>query len=483
MKLGDLLKKVDIMTCKADLDIDISGVGYDSRAVCAGNLFVAIRGHEFDGHSYISDAVSKGAVCIICEERPYIDTQYIIVENTRKALAIISAAWFGNPADKLTLIGVTGTNGKTTVTTLLKALIEECDNTKVGLIGTNGNYIGEKEYLTTLTTPESYDIHKLFKSMVDENCKYAVMEVSSHALVLNRVYGITFEIGIFTNLTPEHLDFHKTMDEYAKAKSLLFQNSRNSIINIDDEYAQIMINNAKDAVFTYSIDNDNADLVGKEVHLKPGKVEFSAVCGNDNVEFTLNIPGMFSVYNALATVSAALLSGFRPDNIKSALAKCKGVKGRAEVVPTNTDYTVIIDYAHTADALITVLKMARESTSGRVVILFGCGGDRDKSKRPQMGKAAADYSDFVIVTTDNPRTEEPNDIIKHIVEGMGDVKTPYEVIPNRVDAINWALKMSKTDDVLILAGKGHETYQIIGKNKNHFDEREIVAEYFNKHNT
>ena len=477
MKLVDLLNKVTILLNNADLDMEISGISYDSRTLNQGDLFVAIRGYEFDGHGYINDAINKGAACVICEETPPECLRYIVVENSRIALALISAAWFENPSTKIKVIGVTGTNGKTTVTTLLKSVLEYTTQAKVGLIGTNGNYIGDKEYLTSLTTPESYDIQRLLCKMVDENCEYAVMEVSSHALTLYRVHGIMFEVGIFTNLTPEHLDFHKSMDEYAKAKSKLFSYSRYAAINIDDEYARIMIESATGTVFTYSVKNDAADLVGKDVRLKPNKVDFCALTIGNLQRVELNIPGMFSVYNALAIISAALLTGIKIEDISSALKECHSVKGRVEIVPTNTDYTVIIDYAHTANALKNVILMARECFSGRVVTLFGCGGDRDNSKRPEMGRVAAKYSDYVIVTSDNPRTEDPEFIISQILTGMSDTKTPYKVIENRLQAIQWALENSQSGDVLILAGKGHETYQIVGREKRHFDEREIVADF------
>ena len=478
MKLSTLLEKVNIIDVKADLDMGIIGVSYDTRTICPGDLFVAIRGLKYDGHKYIEDAVKKGAACVICEEPPTADAQYVLVENSRKALALSSAAWFGNPAEKMKIIGATGTNGKTTVTTLIKHVLEQCTEKKIGLIGTNGNWIGDKEYLTSYTTPESFEIQKLLAMMVDEGCEYVIMEVSSHALALDRVHGITFEVGIFTNLSPEHLDFHKSMEEYAKAKSLLFSICRNSVVNIDDEYAQIMIDNAPGRVFTYSIKNEKADLVGKNVHLRPNKVEFCALTVGNLCRVELKIPGLFSVYNALATISAALLAGFDLEIITSAIGTCKSAKGRVEIVPTDTDYTVLIDYAHTPDALMNVISMARESTKGRVVTLFGCGGDRDKSKRARMGQIAAKYSDFVVVTSDNPRTEDPDEIISQILVGMTDTKTPYEVIVNRREAIHWALDNARPDDVLILAGKGHETYQIVGVEKIHFDEREIVADFF-----
>ena len=476
MTLVKLLENVKILESAVSLDLQISGICSDTRKLTPGNLFVAVRGYESDGHEFIDEAVKKGAACIICEEKPKADIAYITVEDSRKALALVSAAWFDYPAKKMKVIGVTGTNGKTTVTTLLKCVIEKSTNSKAGLIGTSVNMIGDKQLPANLTTPESYEIQELLAMMVDEGCEYAVMEVSSHALVLSRVCGIEFEVGVFTNLSQDHLDFHGTMEAYAQAKSMLFSQSKNSAINIDDEYAQVMINGASGNVFTYAINDVSADLVGKDVKLYSDRVTFCALTIGNLLRLDVRIPGMFTVYNVLSVVSAALLLGLDIDTVTSVLPLCEGVKGRAEVVPTGRDFTILIDYAHTPDALEKIICAARTSVSGRVVTLFGCGGDRDSSKRPIMGSIAAKYSDFVIVTSDNPRTEQPGEIIKEILMGMEGTSTPYEVIENRREAIKWAIDNAKPEDVIILAGKGHETYQIIGKDKLHFDEREVVSE-------
>ena len=478
MKLGDLLEKMDIEAAAADMEIEIHGLCFDSRKLKAGELFVAVRGYKSDGHDHIGGAVGKGAVCVICEQAPGINTPYVLVKDSRKALAAASAAWFGYPASKLRIIGVTGTNGKTTVTTLLKRVIEKCAGAKVGLIGTNINMIGSKELPAELTTPESFRIQELLAMMVSEGCVFAVMEVSSHALYLSRVSGIEFEVGVFTNLSPEHLDFHASMEEYASTKSILFSISRKSAINLDDPYAPLMINSAAGQVFTYAVNDDAAELVGKSIKLHSDKVDFCILAIGSLNRIELRIPGMFSVYNALAVVSAATLLGFDLEIIIAILQTCQGVKGRAEVVPVNRDFTVLIDYAHTPDALENIIKAVRGSTHGRVVTLFGCGGDRDKKKRPLMGAIAARYSDFVVVTSDNPRTEVPEAIISDILAGIEDPGASYRVIVNRREAIYWALDNSEPGDVLILAGKGHETYQDFGKEKKHFDEREVVTEYF-----
>ena len=484
MLLRDLLNKVDIIACVTDLDMQITGVSCDSRAVRKGELFVAIKGFKSDGHDFIKQAIDNGAVCVLSERIPESDNSkaattgvpYVVTADTRKSLALVAAAWYGYPAEKLKVVGVTGTNGKTTVTNLIKHMIEICGEDKVGLIGTNMNMIGDKELPTAFTTPESIEIHRLLAQMVDEGCRYAVMEVSSHAISLSRVYGITFEVGAFTNLTNDHLDFHSSLADYAGVKSKLFSNCRTSAINLDDEYADMMISSASDRVMTFAIDDDKADLVAKSVKLHRDKVTFCALTLSDLYRVELRIPGLFSVYNALTAISVMLLLGQDIESIITALKTCTGVKGRAEVVPTEQEYSVIIDYAHTPDALRNIINTVRGFAKGRVVTLFGCGGDRDSSKRPLMGKVVSELSDFVIVTSDNPRTEAPGKIIEDILQGMKETETPYFVIENRREAMQWALINSQPGDTLILAGKGHETYQIIGKEKTHFDEREVVRD-------
>ena len=480
MILRELIEKVDIVSASANLDIEVSGVSFDTRTLREGELFVAVRGYTRDGHEYIMEAAGKGAVCVLSEEIPDEKMPYIVVKDPRRALAAISAAWFGYPADKLKIVGVTGTNGKTTVTSLVKRVIEGCSGTKAGLIGTNVNMIGCRELKTDYTTPASYEVQELLAMMVSEGCRYAVIEVSSHALQQSRVHGIEFEAGIYTNLTPEHLDFHSSMNEYAATKSILFKNCRKAAINIDDEYASVMIESAACPVLTYAVKNVSADLVAKNIKLYSDRVDFSVLKIGSLNRVEVGIPGMFTVYNALSVISAVLLLGFKLERIITAMQTCKGVKGRAEVVPTGKDFSVLIDYAHTPDALENIISAVRDFTQGRVVTLFGCGGDRDRTKRPKMGAIAVEHSDYVIVTSDNPRTEAPGDIINEILVGMKNTKTPYSVIENRREAIHWALENAKPDDVLILAGKGHETYQILGKEEIHFDEREVVADFLNK---
>lgn len=477
MKLRELLKNVETLEVCADLDTEIGNISYNSRDTRAGDLFVAIRGFESDGHKYIGSAVQAGAIAALCEEKPEGDIPYVLVKNSREALALVSAEYFGNPAAEMTIIGVTGTNGKTTTTLLLKHVLEDCAGAKVGLIGTNANMIGSRVLETERTTPESYELQKLFREMRNEACKYVIMEVSSHSLVLSRVAGIRFAVGVFTNLTQDHLDFHHTMEEYAAAKAMLFSNCDKAAINIDDEWGGYMCERAKCPVFTYSENKLEADLVAKDLRLNPSNVKFCALAQGGIERVALNIPGRFSIYNAMSVISAGLLLELPFDKICDSLKTASGVKGRMEVVPTPEDFTILIDYAHTPDALENVLKSMREVASGRVVILFGCGGDRDKTKRPIMGNIGVSLSDFAIITSDNPRTEEPSAIISDILQGVKAPKSRYKVIEDRAKAIAFAIDNHQPGDVIILAGKGHETYQIVGKEKHHMDEREIVSEH------
>ncbi len=477
MKINDLLMGVEILETNISMDLEVNNVSYDSRCTENGDLFVAVRGFETDGHLYIPKAVGKGAVCVLCEDTPEMGVPFVRVENTRRALSVVSANLFGNPASELKIIGITGTNGKTTTTNLVKTMLERLFGAKVGLIGTNCNMIGDTALESERTTPESFQLQKLFRRMADAGCTHIVMEVSSHALYLDRVYGVPFDIGVFTNLTRDHLDFHRTMEEYAKAKSLLFEKCRIGIINLDSEWAETMQDAAKCRLYTYSSQKDEADLTAKNIVLSSEGISFAALTRGRLEKVRLSIPGMFSVYNALSALAVLINSGADIADAAETLSKCSGVMGRAEIVPTGKDFSVIIDYAHTPDAVENILKTVRGFANGRVVTLIGCGGDRDKTKRPIMGAIAAELSDFVIVTSDNPRTEEPGAIIEDILAGMADTNTPFKVIENRREAIGWAIENAKPEDVIILAGKGHETYQIVGKEKRHFDEREIVRDF------
>ena len=480
MKLRELLTDIKPLACTAELETEILDIRYDSRHVKAGELFVAIVGLETDGHQYIPMACLNGAAVVVCEVKPELDIPYVLVEDSRQALSYISARYFGQPAKGMTMLGVTGTNGKTTSTLLIKSVLEHCLDAKIGLIGTNENMIDDMVIPTERTTPESYVLQKLLRQMADAGCTHVVMEVSSHALALGRVAGIRYAVGVFTNLSQDHLDFHETMEQYAMAKAALFAQSDVGIINMDDDYTPFMLEVAQASsckVCGFSVDKNEADLMAKNIRLKPGSVAFSVLIPGEIQRMELHIPGQFSVYNALGVVGTVNALGVPLSEIAEALAKADGVKGRVEPVPTDGDYTILIDYAHTPDALENVLAAVRRFATGRVVALFGCGGDRDRTKRPVMGEVAVRLSDFVIVTSDNPRTEVAGEIIKDILAGMKKTKTPYVAMEDRREAIGYAIAHHQPGDVIVLAGKGHETYQEIGKVKHHMDEREIVAEY------
>ena len=483
MKLKEILKDIKVITMTADPEWEISGISYDSRAVQPGELFTAISGYASDGHRFIPMAVEKGAAAVLCQRVPETDVPYILVEDTRYALAIASRNFFGDPAGKMCMIGVTGTNGKTTSTYLIKHILEKCLGAKVGLIGTNANMIGDREFETERTTPESYELHRLFREMYDAGCTHVVMEVSSHSLVLHRVAGIEYDIGLFTNLTQDHLDFHGNMEEYARAKALLFSPCKKGCVNYDDAYSAVMTENALCPMYSYSAENNAADLVAKDIKLLPDRVKFCAVTTGEIERVDLGIPGRFSVYNALCVIACGLQLGISLADCAMALASAKGVKGRVETVPTDGDYTIVIDYSHTPDSLENILKTVREATSGRVVALFGCGGDRDRAKRPIMGRIGTELSDFAIITSDNPRTEDPDEIIREILAGVQVKKSRYTAITDREKAIEYAIVNHRPGDIIVLAGKGHETYQEINHEKHHMDEREIVARIIKERQT
>jgi UDP-N-acetylmuramoyl-L-alanyl-D-glutamate--2,6-diaminopimelate ligase len=377
------------------------------------------------------------------------------------------------------MVGVTGTNGKTTATYLLKDMLEKSLGAKVGLIGTNQNMIGEEALHTERTTPESFELQALFRAMADAGCTHVVMEVSSHALCLQRVAGIRFAVGMFTNLSQDHLDFHETMEAYCDAKALLFRQSVKGVYNADDPWAERVTGGAPCPLLSFG--ERAGDLRAENIRLSVDGVTFDAVCEGETVPVRVGIPGGFTVYNALGALAAARALGISLAAGAEALASCAGVKGRVEVVPVPWDYTILIDYAVTPDAIENVLTAVRGFAQGRVVILFGCGGDRDRGKRPKMGRIAAQLADFVVVTSDNPRTEDPDFIISEILPGLEGADTPYMVEPDRVRAIRWAMDHAQPKDVIILAGKGHETYQIVGHEKRHLDEREVVADYIAEH--
>lgn len=459
-------------------EIEIKGITCDSRQVKEDFAYVCIKGSTVDGHKFAESAVELGAVVVIAEEDTGLENQ-VIVKDTHTAFAEMSANWFGNPASDLKLIGVTGTNGKTSITYLIKQMLEAVGN-KVGLIGTIHNMVGDRIIETKNTTPDAYELNRLFAEMRDEGCSYAVMECSSHALDQKRVYGINFEIGIFTNLTQDHLDYHITMDNYLAAKKKLFGMCKTAIINFDDAYANRLTEGLNCKIVTYSADSNNSTYSAKGIKYRADGIEYELVGYNLIKKVKFSTGGKFSVYNSMAAVIAANELGIELDTVTKALSEIKGVKGRAEVVPTGKDYTVIIDYAHTPDGLQNILTTFKECEKNRLITVFGCGGDRDRTKRPIMGSVAAKLSDFVIVTSDNPRSEDPETIIADILVGMKKTKTPYVVEPDRTKAIEYALKHARNKDIIVLAGKGHETYQILNTGKIHYDEREVIAQLLKK---
>ena len=455
-------------------EIEITGVTCDSRHVTEGSVYVCINGVTVDGHKFAESAVKSGAAVVICEKDVGLSNQ-IFVENSRKTFAELSAAWFEHPAKNLKIIGVTGTNGKTSVSYMIKKVLEHFGY-KVGLVGTIQNMIGDEVLPSKNTTPSAYELQSMFSLMVRSGCKYCVMEVSSHALDQDRVYGIEFDVGLFTNLTQDHLDYHITMDNYLLAKRKLFSMSKVAIMNADDAYFQQMSEGLKCDLMTYSTKSEDCDFVAQNIKLRPDGTQFDIKCNQGNYSIKTSIGGKFTPYNALCAIGCCVKLGFDAEKVIEAIAQMAGVKGRAEVVPTERDFTVIIDYAHTPDGLENILKTFAECDKNRLIVLFGCGGDRDRTKRPKMGAIAADIADYVIVTSDNPRSEEPMSIINDILEGMHNSSTPYEVIENRVEAIKKAVQIAKKDDIIVLAGKGHETYQILKDGTIHLDEREVIAE-------
>ena len=463
MKLGTLI------ACNSDIgQLEVMGITDNSQKVKEGFVFVDIHNNP----QYRADAVKNGAVALVVENKANLKNE-IVVNSTTKAFAEMSAKWFNNPADDLKLIGVTGTNGKTTITYMLKDILEKADK-KVGVIGTIQNVICGEEFATQNTTPNAYELNRLFSIMRDKGCEYVIMEVSSHALSGGRVEGLHFETAVFTNLTTDHLDYHENMENYYLAKKKLFSMCSNAVINIDDPYGKRLYNEIGCNKISISLNND-ANYIAKSVNLQPSFVEYKLL--TDKIEhINVKTPGVFSVYNSVCAVAAADLIYIDRDTIKRALIGFKGVKGRVEVVDNNREYSIIIDYAHTPDGLKNLLKTFKNVPKNRLILVFGCGGDRDKTKRSLMGEIASIYADYVIITSDNPRTEDPKLIIDDILKGVSNKKT-CKIIEKREDAIKFALSIAQKNDIIVFAGKGHETYQIIGKEKINFDEREIIKSF------
>lgn len=477
MKLKELLRTVPILETNVDLDMEITMVSSDTRKEFGtATLFIALSGFAFDGNRFIPKALEKGAVAVVTAKKPEGEVPFILVEDDRIALARISCNYYGHPTRSMVMIGVTGTNGKTSTTLILKHILEKTLGAKVGLIGTVENRIGQEVLPTDRTTPESIQLQELFAKIRDAGCSHAIMEVSSHAIALHRVEGIQFTVGAFTNLTPDHLDFHKTLENYGETKAQLFAHCDKAVVNADSPWGKRMAENCAGNSLSYGQEK-KADLMAKNAVLKANGVTFTAVCGEESAQVEVPIPGTFTVYNVLTTMGIAHQLGIHLAESAKALRDVAGVKGRVEVVPTpGKDYTILIDYAHTPDGLENVLSSVRGFCKGRLIAVFGCGGDRDRTKRPVMGGIGVRMADVAVITSDNPRTEAPGAIIADILEGVGTAQN-YVVEENRVKAIHYAMDIAQKDDIIVLAGKGHETYQEICGVKHHMDEREIVADY------
>lgn len=484
MLLKNLIKLLNEYKTKNFKDVEISGISYNSQTVKEGDMFICIRGEASDGHKYASDAVKKGAAALFCEEEMPFDVPQIIVEDTKRTMADIAAAFYCEPSKSINLYGVTGTNGKTTVTHLIQKILEE-NNEKCALIGTLGYKLssGDDYKDAKHTTPQPPELQRDLRLMSDYGIQNVVMEVSSHSLEQKRVGCCDFDGAIFTNLTQDHLDYHITMRNYFKAKAILFENLKKgafAVINADDEYAKDFMEIIPDGVrvYTYGV-KKNADVKAADIDFSIDGAKLTVKFNNKSEKMNLHLNGMFSVYNALAAFSAALAMGIDYDVIIKALENTKSVAGRFEIVSKRP--LVIVDYAHTPDGLENVLKAARELTpaSSNLICLFGCGGDRDTTKRPKMGKIADDLSDKVVVTSDNPRSEDPQLIISDIMAGIKtvDMKRIF-VEPDRGEAIKFLKSISKPEDVIVIAGKGHENYQILKNETIHFDDREEAKKVF-----
>ncbi len=480
MKLADLLKKLKYTCVKGTADVDITTVAYDSRRVERGSLFICIKGAVADGHRFAEAAVNKGASALVVEDDVTVpeNVTVIRVEDSRYALACISAEYFGNPADKLKVIGITGTKGKTTTTYLVKSILDSAGH-KCGLVGTIETIIGDKVIKASNTTPESYVLQDYFKQMVDCGCDCVVMEVSSQGLMLHRTAGFTFEIGIFTNIEPDHIGphEHKDFNDYLHCKSLLFKQCRHGIVNIDDKHADYIINNASCDIVTYGF-SEKADFRAANTKLVSGKgylgIDYD-LQGKENMRVEIDLPGKFSVYNSLTAIAICSYFGIDSNTICDALKDAK-VKGRIEMIKVSDDFTLMIDYAHNAMSLESLLTTLREYNPTRLVCLFGCGGDRSRDRRFSMGEVSGKLADLSVITSDNPRTEEPLAIIDDILVGIKKTTGKYTVIPDRRKAIEWVIHNGQPGDIIVLAGKGHEDYQEINGVKHHLDEREVIAQ-------
>lgn len=481
MKLHELIGYLHPFVDYKGENPEITSIENDNRKVTTGSLFICIKGYTVDGHDFAASAVKNGASAVLAERELPLNVPVIVVKDTVRAMAVLADAFYGQPSKKLHMIGITGTNGKTTTSHIIEQIFKDAGQ-KTGMIGTMYTKIGEQVFEVKNTTPESLTLQKTFKKMVDEQVDTAVMEVSSHALAYGRVHGTDYNIAVFTNLTQDHLDYHKTMEEYKKAKGLLFSQLGNAfnhekpkyaVLNADDPASEEYAMNTPAHILTYGIDN-HADLQATNIKMTASGTSFELISPLGIREVNIQLIGKFSIYNVLASIGAALVSGLPLENIISSVESVKGVSGRFEVVDAGQDFSVIVDYAHTPDSLENVLKTVQQFASKRIFCVVGCGGDRDRTKRPLMAKIACEYSTDAIFTSDNPRSEDPELIIKDMEEGVkGEV---YTSIIDRKEAIRHAVSNASEGDVILIAGKGHETYQQIGDRTFDFDDRVVARE-------
>jgi UDP-N-acetylmuramoyl-L-alanyl-D-glutamate--2,6-diaminopimelate ligase len=481
LKLQQLVKNLHLLTPYNGPDVEITSIENDNRKVNKGSLFICVKGYTVDGHDFAESAVANGAAAIISERDLPVEVPVIIVKDSYRAMAVLADAFYGQPTQHLHLIGITGTNGKTTTSHLIEKIFSD-QEIKTGLIGTMYTKIGEEKFENKNTTPESLTLQKTFRTMIDHQVEMAVMEVSSHALDLGRVHGCDFNIAVFTNLSQDHLDYHQTMEDYKQAKGLLFSQLGNSfqhdkpkyaILNSDEIVSKEYMKMTAAHIITYGIDGE-ADIKADNIKMTPKGTSFDIIINRQHYPISIKLAGKFNIYNVLASIGAALASGIALSSIISSLEEIEGVPGRFELVDAGQDYSVIVDYAHTPEALENVLKTINQFSQGRIFVVVGCGGDRDKTKRPLMAKIACQYSDIPIFTSDNPRSEDPIAILKDMESGAyGEV---YHIIADRKHAIQFAVGEARSGDIVLIAGKGHEDYQIIGNQILQFDDRIVAKE-------
>lgn len=486
MRLKELLRPLLLKEVTGDSRVEIRGMETDSRRVRPGDLFIALRGFSVDGHRYLPEAVGRGAAAVVVEEPADVPVPVVRVPDTRRAMAVLAATYYRHPTRELKLIGVTGTNGKTTTAHLIRTILEDRGKS-TGLIGTIHMLIGDRSFPVRNTTPDVVDLQRSFRRMCDEGCRYAVIEASSHALDLGRTRGCEFHAAVFTNLTRDHLDYHGTMEKYREAKGLLFsqlgnrfadepEETRYAVLNADDGASVYFARITPQQVITYGIDN-SADVRAEHIEIDSGGTSFTLRSFRGSIDVRLQLVGKFSVYNALAAAAVALAEGISLEAIKDSLEAVSGVAGRFEKVDEGQPFTVLVDYAHTPDSLQNVLETIRQFARGSVYCIVGCGGDRDRGKRPRMARIAAEHSDVIVLTSDNPRSEDPEAIIADMMKGLdGEMRERAVILVDRREAIRYAVNRAAPGDVVLIAGKGHETYQEIKGVRHDFDDREVARE-------